>query len=155
LRSLLDEVIESTRSLTIAISPPALYQMGLGAALESLADSLRTTHGLDLTVIGDDTAADLTEEVRIIAYQAVRELAINILKHAQVRTGEIIISRSGERLVIAVCDAGIGMSSPQIGNKSFGLFNIREQLSLVGGEMQIDSQAKGGTRITIAFPAPA
>jgi PAS domain S-box-containing protein len=155
LRSLIDEVIEATRSLTIAISPPALYQMGLGAAIESLADSLRTTHGLDLTVIGDDTAADLAEETRIIFYQAVRELAINILKHAQVRTGEIIITRVGGKLAITVCDAGSGMSSPQPGNKSFGLFNIREQLTLVGGELQIDSQVKKGTRATISVRIPA
>lgn len=155
LRSLIDEVIEATRSLTIAISPPALYQMGLGAALESLADSLRTTHGLDLTISGDDPAADLAEEARIIVYQAVRELAINILKHAQVRTGEIIITRTGAKLTITVCDAGNGMSLSQSGNNSFGLFNIREQLTLVGGEMQIDSQVKKGTRVTITVPTPA
>ncbi len=152
LRSLVDEVIDATRSLTIAISPPALYQMGLGAAIESLTDSLRTTHGLDLAIIGDDAAADLAEEARIIVYQAVRELAINILKHAQVKTGEIIISRAGAKLAITVCDAGIGISSPQPGNKSFGLFNIREQLTLVRGELQIDSQVKKGTRITITVP---
>jgi len=153
LQKMLSEIIDSTRSLTVEISPPALYQMGLGAALESLADTFRNRFGLDLTVTDTAGEIELNEVARIIVYQAVRELAVNILKHAQVRRGTIALHQTDQRLVITVSDEGIGISSTSAEQKqSFGLFSIREQLATIGGKVVIASNAATGTRVTIELP---
>jgi signal transduction histidine kinase len=64
------------------LSPPILHEHGLSAGLKWLVEQMKT-HGLTMTIKADD-AADLflPEDTALLLFQSVRELLVNVLKHA-------------------------------------------------------------------------
>jgi len=157
LGDLVRQTIRDTRSLTFELSPPVLYELGLEAALEWLADDFRDRHGLAVKVRDDGRPKALSEEVRIILFRAVRELLVNTVKHAGARRVEIETRRDGDSIRIMVEDDGAGFdpagrSAAPAGHQGFGLFNIKERLNHLGGRLEIDSTPGQGTKATLTAP---
>jgi signal transduction histidine kinase len=87
----------------------------------------------------------------------VRELMINIVKHAQARNARVTIRREGGDVNIEVEDDGVGIQDvlrdPRLrSNGGFGLFSIRERLHYLGGQVQMETGDGQGTRITLMVP---
>jgi signal transduction histidine kinase len=155
---LIEEAIEDTQSLTLQLSPPILYELGLPAALGWLAERVQREHGITLEFADDGLVMPLAEDPRVLLFQAARELLVNVVKHARASRGWILCRRDGEDVQITVEDDGVGFKTlpwetlPEE-DGGFGLFSIRERLSSVGGLMEIEPRAGGGARITLVVPA--
>jgi signal transduction histidine kinase len=99
----------------------------------------------------------MEDELKVLLFRFVRELMLNIVKHAQARHAQANIKRDGPEVLIKVEDDGVGMDDSQIGSKSrssggFGLFSIRERLHYLGGRLEVESLPRGGTRATLRVP---
>jgi PAS domain S-box-containing protein len=156
-RQLIDESLEQTRSLVFQLSPPVLYELGLEQAIEWLAEQMQQRHGLHTEVHRDRAAKPLDEEVSIVLFQAVRELLLNVAKHAQATCAAVTVAREDGSVRITVDDDGIGFSPEDVlslagGPRGFGLFNIRERLELLGGRLDIASSAERGTSAVVTAP---
>ncbi len=153
---LLDEAINRTRSLTFQLSPPILYELGFVAAMEWLAEQLEEEHGVVFSIQQDSHPAPTDDEVGIVLFRAVRELLINVIKHAQTNTARVSIDTNGDQVRVVVQDEGIGFDVEQLDSPErppgFGLFDIRERLSYLGGVLQIESQPGAGTRVAMIMP---
>jgi PAS domain S-box-containing protein len=79
---LVGQTIKSTRNLTFELSPPVLYELGFEPALEWLTRQVRQQHGLSTEFTDDGQAKPLDDDVRILLFQAVRELLVNVVKHS-------------------------------------------------------------------------
>ena len=158
---ILDDAIEVTASLTAELSPPTLHESGLVAGLEWLARQMKKKHGLHVDIRADAAAEPAAESVRILLYQAVRELLFNVVKHAGVKRARVGVTRCGDGQVqVAVEDSGAGFEAKRLavgdaGGSGFGLFSIRERLSHLGGSMSVDSAPGRGTRFSLVAPARA
>jgi PAS domain S-box-containing protein len=154
---LITEAIAQSRSLTLELSPPILYEAGLVAALEWLARWSREKYGLDVAVSADPRVDEVAEPVKVLLFQAVRELLFNIVKHAGVRAAEINASpaRAGH-VRIEVIDAGVGFEDsrdkPAAAMTGFGLFSIRQRIGLLGGTFAVESAPGRGARVSIVCP---
>ena len=151
------QVIADTRSLTFELCPPILYELGLGPALEWLAETSGKTYGLDVQASTEGDLDGLSEELRFTLFQAVGELLANAGKHAQARRVTMHVTARADSVRVVVDDDGCGFDAAQLGSKlgnhlGFGLFNMRERLSHLRGGMQIDSHPGGGTRVTLVAP---
>ncbi|HEY3416338.1 MAG TPA: CHASE4 domain-containing protein, partial [Armatimonadota bacterium] len=62
-RILLEQAVQWTRSLTVDLSPPILYELGLVPAISWLANQFQKRHGIAVLVDDDDTAPPLTPEI--------------------------------------------------------------------------------------------
>ncbi len=156
-RSLLSQAIQYSRSLTSELGLPVLYDLGLEAAVEWLADQFQEQHGLAVTVRRDDFPKPLGEAARVLVFRVLRELLTNVVKHAHATQVDIAISREGEHLVVQVSDNGQGFDPqaglPRIGRTSgYGLFSIRERLGHLGGYLDIKSAPGEGTTATLVVP---
>ena len=158
IRDLIDQSIQYTRSLTFELSIPVLYDLGLDAALEWLAEYVYSKHGLPVFVTSDGASDELNEEMRLLFFKAVRELLMNIVKHARAKRADVRLQLvPGEaRITVEDDGAGFAAASPFLPGKSggFGLFNIRERLKRMGGSMDIESAPGRGTRATIRISIP-
>lgn len=155
---LIDEASRSTRTLTFGLCPPALYDLGLPAALEGLAERITQEHGIDCRVESEGTWVHLDDDLCGLLFRCARELVLNAVKHARCRSIVVGVTRVRGRVRITVADDGIGFDASRPDRYSekgegFGLFSVRERLACLGGRMLIDSQPKGGTRVTIEAPA--
>ncbi len=155
--TLLDQSIRYTRDLTGTISPPVLYELGLIAALEWLAERTKMKYGLDITVQTRPGIASLPEKFRVIVYKCVSELVANIVKHAHAMSASIRVSQSPNAIEIEVVDDGRGFDAESLTaskavDERFGLFSIRERLHVLGGRMQLTSRKDQGTSVLMVIP---
>ncbi len=154
LQETLDEAISATRSLTVEISPPILFQIGLEAALEGLVETFRNRHGLPVTYREEGEVKPLSEETRIFLYQSTRELLMNALKHARAASVIVACEHRDNTIVITVTDDGIGFTAPDPGRMpdSYGLFSIAERMHHIGAKLELASVPGQGTKIALVAP---
>ena len=157
---LIDSAISTTRTLTSEISPPVLYELGLGPALRWLADCAQQQHGFVCEVHDDGLAKPVGHEVRVVLFQAARELLVNVAKHAQARSCNILMEKDDGTVRVEVQDDGVGFDTSKLGkggadDNAFGLFSIRERLSHIGGRAEIMSEPGNGTTVKLSAPLQA
>jgi len=148
----LDEAIAVSRSLTVELRPPILYELGLGPALEWLARQKAQKFDLAVEFHLDRQAEPASDSLRIFLFEAARELLLNVAKHAQVKTVELTLNRDGDQIQLQVADHGVGFDPAQPSTSGFGLFGIRERVELLGGHVEVDSAPGRGTRVTLTVP---
>ncbi|MFZ2087265.1 MAG: PAS domain S-box protein [Desulfobaccales bacterium] len=156
-RDYIGQAIRYTRSLTYELGLPILYDLGLEAALEWLADQVQEQHGLTVQVHRDQQAKPLGEAASVLVFRVVRELLTNVIKHAQASKVDIAIAKQGPFLHIQVMDDGVGFEAAENEAQSgkftgYGLFSIKERLTSLGGLVKISSQPGHGTRVFITVP---
>lgn len=152
-----DQVIEKLRRVTFEISPPILYEFGLIAAVEWLGSQFKEQYGLKVKVNAQIKKIDMDEEIRLILYQAFRELFNNTVKHAQANRVHIDFELSEHDLEIRFTDDGIGFNLSQLDNKQattsgFGIFNIKDRIKYLDGRFEIQSQPGSGATALIRVP---
>jgi PAS domain S-box-containing protein len=157
IREYISQAIRYTRSLTYELGLPILYDLGLEAALEWLAEQLEQQHGLKIEVHRHHQPLPLREAARVLVFRVVRELLTNVIKHAQATQVDIYITQEGPFLQLAVVDDGVGFKAEALEEKGaqvagYGLFSIRERLSSLGGYLKIDSSPGQGTRVSLTVP---
>ncbi len=154
-RQLIEQAIKYARSLTFELSPPILYELGFEAALEWLGEQMQEQHGFVFTFNKDDEPKPMDEEAGVFLFMSVRELLVNIAKHAGAKHVRVVVRKSGEDIAIEVEDDGVGFSTGT-GDREFagyGLFSIRERLKHLGGSMEIASSRGKGTRVLLVAPS--
>ena len=155
---LLEQSIHASRELTVELSPPILYDMGLVPALEWLARQMCEKHRLKVEIDGDPAVHPESEDIRVLLFESVRELLFNVVKHAGVDYARVQVQRqSDEEMKVVVEDYGAGfeVSKAQFNaglDGGFGLFSIRERLELLGGRMQVYSSPNCGARLSLYAP---
>lgn len=151
---IVDSAIASSRSLTVELSPPVLRET-LPNIIEWLARWFETRHDISVEVTVDPDVNEPSEEVKKFVFQAVRELILNVRKHAGTGEARVRIFSAGKEAGIEVRDDGKGFDVEMLKESdraSFGLFSIRERVELLGGSLEIQSAPDAGTTCTIRLP---
>jgi signal transduction histidine kinase len=161
LGDLIQQSIDSSRTLSVELSPPSLYKEGLASALRWLGRWMEEKHGLSVSVEAEAGADPETEAISTLLFQSVRELLLNVVKHAGVPRAAVAVKRLGrDRVRIVVRDEGAGFDPDRpspggSGPSGLGLFSIRERLDLIGGHLAVESSPGGGSRVTLDAPLRA
>ncbi|MFD3548184.1 sensor histidine kinase [Streptomyces sp. NPDC058655] len=136
--------LRELRDLARGIHPAVLTDRGLDAALSSVASRCAVPVRVAVELPARPAAA-----IEGIAYFTVSELLQNISKHSGARSASVDVWKSGERLLIQVCDDGRGGAAAGCGS---GLAGLTERLDAVDGVLVVDSPADGGTAVTAELP---
>jgi PAS domain S-box-containing protein len=154
---LLDEALAASRSLTVELSPPILHTTSLAAALEWLGAETKAKHGLTVAVDANPEAEPDDEDMRLLLFEAVRELLFNVVKHAGANAARVEMARIDDGVRIAVSDDGGGFQPAGADNEDdsgsgLGLFSISERLGLLGGRLEVESAVGRGVVATLSVP---
>lgn len=157
IRDIFEKGIQQLRLLTFELSPPILYELGLGPALEWLGEQFEQQHAVKCHFETDGEAADVDEIVSVLIFQSVREVLANVAKHAEAQHVKVSVSMRDGRVTLAIGDDGLGFDANAYRNysyeqHSFGLFSIRERMRHIGGTMSIESKPGIGTTVTLSAP---
>ena len=153
---LMREALRELRTLQFELSPPVLYQEGLVSALRWLASHTAQRFGLELAFAATGPCPEPRRELAVLVFQCARELVFNVVKHAGASRGWLELGRHENVLTLLVRDNGRGFSpdaaGPQAaGDGGYGLFNMRERLSLWGGSLSIEPDG-AGARVSVQVP---
>jgi len=159
----LQQALNYTRSLVAQLTPMVLHEFGLPSAIKWLAEQMHK-HQLAVDVeIGTAEPLPLAEDEAILLFQSVRELLINVSKHARVDRATVRLTVADDILRIEVRDAGKGLDpagreqsndDPAELERSarFGLFSIQERMKALGGWFTIASTPETGTVAAMTLP---
>lgn len=153
--ALIDRANTSTRSLAAQLAPAVLYELGLAPALEWLCEEVGRTFGLQISVHDDGRPKPLSQEVRAILFRGVRELVINVAKHARTASAMIELNRKDDQIVVRVSDTGVGYNAAAqatVPQRGLGLASVRERLSFIGGSLEVQSSRGDGTVVVLSAP---
>ena len=141
--------IGSLRSLLVDIYPPNLRSAGLPAAIEDLADTVRS-RGIDVATRIDDRATKrLDQNGTRMVFQIAQECLRNVSKHSGARHVALTLTDDGGRVQLAITDDGSGfdvskVSSREPGNH-FGLRLITDLAAGDGARLRVASAPGRGT----------
>ncbi len=150
--ALIDTTIEEVRGMAIRLRPGVLDDLGLVDALEWFTTEFERraqfacifTHKAIPTV--DDTIATA-------AYRIAQEALTNVARHALASRAEVVLQMSRQVLLLEVSDDGCGFNPDTLPeNQVLGLAGMRERATLVGGELNIQSDPGKGTRVSFKVP---
>lgn len=153
----MDKAIDTTRRLTADLSPPVLTKQQLTDAFDWLRMQMQEMHGLTVEVKAPQAYSVPDENMRILLFQIVRELLFNIVKHADTDRAVVEINSVDHHLIVQVSDNGRGFDVAKAARRTesvggFGLFSVRDRLSLFRGRLEIDSSPGAGTRVKFIMP---
>lgn len=148
----ISKVLQVTRSLSLQLSPPLIRERGLNPALEFLCRWVKSYHGLEVELTGAPEAEPGEVALRLVCFSAVRELLMNVAKHAGTAHATLTLQLvDQDTLHITVTDRGNGFDPAIITNGS-GLSGLERRLGMFGGGLQIDSKPGHGTVATLSVP---
>ncbi|PKH07840.1 transporter substrate-binding domain-containing protein [Moritella sp. Urea-trap-13] len=151
-------VIQDTRNLIFEISSPSLNELGLAAAINEWKEqAYKSSYGLDIEVVDRLEIDFVSLDLRAIIFRMVRELLINVIKHAKATEVVVTLEEKSGCYQVTVKDNGIGfVAGEQAGNVSvdggFGLFSIQERMIDLGGQLLIHSKPHEGCTVIITLP---
>ena len=157
--TVLSDALTYTRTLVVDLCPPILQESGLPAALRWLSERMQR-YELSVTVQSDSDDVKLPKDRALLLFQSVRELLMNVVKHAGTDTATVRMEQESGSLCVEVQDLGVGFNLPTPGDhgdnpvssSKFGLFSIRERMDAIGGRFEIHSAPGAGTTTTLILP---
>jgi len=121
-----------------------------------MKEQIETKYNIKTAISGKKEKYNLDENTRFLLFRSIRELMINVTKHARAAHLNIEMNRKKDMLEIVVQDDGVGFNYNakllMLKSKSYGLFSIQERISDLGGSMKITSAPGFGTKIKLIIP---
>lgn len=152
------EAAEAARDLTRELRPPILYEGGLIPALHWLASEMEERHHLKITIRTQQLTQPLSDDIKALIFECIRELLFNVTKYADTEHATIILREEDGMLDVVVSDQGAGFDVAAAAyprqTDGFGLFSIRERIAALEGTMNLESSPGHGTKITLMIPIP-
>jgi two-component system CheB/CheR fusion protein len=151
-----DQAIDTTRTLVRQVAPQTLYEEGLVPGLQWLGQEMERLHGLRLRIQAGGMQPVLTDEIKTLLFESIREMLFNVVKHAEVDEATVAVRQEDDRLDVTVSDEGVGFDVEarvsRGGRSDFGVFSWGSRIEALGGRWSIDASPGQGTRIHVNFP---
>ena len=152
---LLHQSLDYTRTLVSELTPQALYERGLSAAVRWLGDQMRRQQILTVEISLDTLELPLPEADAVLLFHSIRELLFNVFKHGKTDRASVLMSYDQEVLSITVSDHGCGFEVSDLsddGSDRFGLLSVRERMIALGGGFDLQSEPGKGTVASLHLP---
>jgi len=159
LKDLLGVLIKEVRTVTFNLTPPELFDYGIVATIQKLAEQLSNLTGKKVLFENKtDFKGRFDSLVETNLYRVVQEAVNNALKYGESNYILITISHSEQLLSIVIDDDGKGFDPEKIEmskeGSGMGLFFMKERINYINGRIFINSSINNGTRITININLP-
>lgn len=153
-KTLVEDAIEEVRSISRALHPFQLQELGITKAIQNIVYQIDETTELFITskIENIDKLFKLQQEIHI--YRIVQESFNNVLKHAEAKGVHIAVKKHTKQIQIQIKDNGKGFdfSERYIDFKSIGLKTLKERTRLLNGIIKIDTQPGKGTTLEFLIP---
>jgi two-component system sensor histidine kinase UhpB len=154
LEGLAEQTIENLRLIIRALRPIYLEDLGLVAALEMLAREVKIPQ-VDFQHTGQEQR--LGRDVELALYRIAQEALSNVARHAQASRAVLNLNFSKSEIKLEISDDGSGFVVPQsptdfAPSGHFGLLGMRERSELIGGRLEVKSEAGVGTQVSVRLP---
>jgi hypothetical protein len=146
-----EQSIVSLRRISEDLRPAMLDSLGLAAAIEHHVAQFTQRTGIPCALRMNREEFDLGGDLATTIFRVVQEALTNVARHAAAGKVDIVLEDSNEHIDLVIQDDGRGFDTAAR-KKTFGLLGMRERITMLGGELELDSRPDQGTRITCRLP---
>jgi signal transduction histidine kinase len=145
------QALTQTRSLARGLFPVELESHGLVPAIKELAETLENTFGLNCRFIGDETITIPDQTISSHLFRLTQEAVNNSIKHGKARHITVDLQKSGDRVLLAIRDDGVGLPAEGLKTKGLGLRIMSYRAQKIGGTFDFQPGESGGAVVTVSF----
>lgn len=151
----IDITMKSIRSIMNNLRPPVL-DLGLQAAIEWQVGQFERRHGIPCELSMNDEGMHVADAQATAVFRILQESLNNIGRHACATQVRVEVRIDEDRLKMSVQDNGVGMyPSDRRKVHRFGLIGMQERVTMLGGQLSIDSEPGRGTILRMSIPMHA
>ena len=146
----LDATFDEVRAIAHNLALPGIHLTSFTNVLSHYFDEINqaSTFELKYQFYTAENLNEVPDRYKTELYRIIQEATNNIIKHAHATYVEVQIIADQNTLNLMIEDNGIGFD-PAEDSHGMGLNNIRSRVSLLHGELDIDSQPGRGTVLNI------
>jgi PAS domain S-box-containing protein len=149
------EISTDIHRLSYKLHPSKLDHLGLAAALKTLCDELSLMQSGKPRVHFHQSGlpADLSKDVTLCLFRIAQEGLRNCVKYSGAELVQVVLTKTDHSIRLSVTDNGCGFDTrSELMERGLGFISMQERLRLVGGEINVFSQPRRGTRIDVSIP---
>ncbi|WP_427891819.1 ATP-binding protein [Kribbella sp. GL6] len=162
-RTLADLAYNQTRAAISGLHSLVLDDLGLVAAIESLAQMVAREDGPAVDLVVDPAAdlEDIPDHAAAALYRIAQETLANAVKHADAARIVLSLRRVGDSIVFGCADDGKGFdaglqrvvrTAGADGAQHFGLSSVAERCAMLEASLRIESVSGRGTTVLVELP---
>jgi len=152
--SLVNQSIETARSLARGLLPVRTESGGLSFALRALAARGRDLYGIDVNFRGEMAPEfELNETDASHLYRIVQEALTNTARHGRARRVDIVLMAGTQSFLLRIGDDGQGFTPPAAPT-GMGLKIMKYRAGMIGAKFEIGANEPRGTMITVTSERP-
>lgn len=151
--AMLDQIADTTRSISENLRPGMLDVLGLAAAIEHHVNTFSQTTGVSCTLSMNQAEFVLDNRISTAIFRLLQESLTNVARHAWAKKVEVQLVGLEKEILLVVQDDGVGIQeSTSAKRSSYGMLGMRERVALLGGTLLVESEPGQGTRIEASIP---
>jgi PAS domain S-box-containing protein len=153
LRSETTQITSDVQLLSHELHSSRLEYLGIVGAAKNFCKDFGERQKLEIDFQSHDLPTALPNELSLSLFRVLQEALRNATKHSGVKRFDVRLWGSTGEIRLTVSDLGAGFDTETaLKGTGLGLTSMQERLRLVGGELSINSQPKGGTTIQARVP---
>lgn len=157
-RSHIGDALEEFRSFLFQLNPTGLKD-GFDVALNRLVSQTSAVSGADVRYAVEGQSDRLSLPLRTAVFKIIQQAVVNAVKNGRAHRIRILVSIGREMLRVKVVDDGLGFDVEQVRSEAeekgtWGLMNMEDRASMIGGELTIASEPGKGTSVSLSVPVP-
>lgn len=157
LRELTALALEDVRRVSVDLRPTILDDLGLVPALEWRVDEMNKGDGITATFTVSGVVTRLPRDMELVFYRIGQEALNNIGRHARAQNVEVSLAQNHTTISLVVHDDGAGFDPRNVvsdDRHGLGLEGMRERITMIDGQLEIESKPGSGTTVTAVAPLP-
>jgi PAS domain S-box-containing protein len=152
--SLVNQSIETARSLARGLLPVRTESGGITFALRALAERGRELYGLNVDFRAEVPAEfELNETDASHLYRIAQEALTNAARHGRATRVDIVLLASAQSFVLRISDDGVGFTLPVTSN-GMGLKIMKYRAGMIGAKFDIGAIDPHGALISVTSERP-
>lgn len=150
--SLLQETIDTARSISEEMRPASLDHLGLAQALRELVRQFQARHGIEFQLRLPPDALRLPPAVATQVFRIAQEALTNVARHAQARRVALDVEQDAQAFSLTLHDDGRGLDAAPRRTGALGLLSMAERAREIGADFEVGSAPGGGTVLRLRRP---
>ncbi len=146
------QTLDGIHNLAFDLRPTILDDLGLLPSVHWYAKRQSETYGLQIRVDADELPERLPAQREVALFRIVQEALTNVCKHSGASLAKVRFRLKPDAITLVVKDNGAGFDPDQVQTDRLGLFGIQERVTLLGGELLIETAPGQGTKLKVTVP---
>jgi PAS domain S-box-containing protein len=145
--ALIREAIAKTRTIARGLSPVYIDEAALFTAIRDLTKQIESVFGVSFQLDVSKAAHVKDNATAVHLFRIIQEALNNAVRHG--KAGHIAITLKPKRgsIILTIADDGIGMPDEIDPKKGLGLSIMRHRARMIGADLVIKKNPKGGTSV--------